>query len=170
MAQNNLILVGLGNPGKEYEGTYHNAGRMFLEYLASDANWQRPGRRSFEYAKGPSGIILVRPLSFMNQSGLAVISALRYFKAKTDDLLVLHDDSDLPLGQFKISSGQGPAGHRGVSSVIAALGTKDFRRVRIGVRTRNGRAGEFVLKTASTAETETLQLVFGDILKLMVKA
>lgn len=161
------LIIGLGNPGKEYEKTYHNAGFLALQHLARDAgkNWKR-GADSWEYLKlGKS--ILVRPLTFMNNSGQAVKSALAYFKVLPQNLLVIHDDSDLPLGKYKLVFGRGSAGHKGVESIQKALKTKEFSRLRLGIRPevkgvglppegRREKAETFVLKKMSSADLKKL--------------
>jgi len=164
------IIVGLGNPGDEYEYTYHNVGMLFLKELEATRNilFKNHTSKIFQYAKiGPK--IFIKSLTFMNESGSAVQIALHYFKEKTQHLLVIHDDSDLTLGSYKIDFGKGAAGHRGVASIINALGTKDFVRVRIGIRPlavegkRRERASEFVLKKIKKEELETFSHTFRTI-------
>ncbi|MFH0890633.1 MAG: aminoacyl-tRNA hydrolase [Candidatus Liptonbacteria bacterium] len=163
-----IVLAGLGTPGKEYDKTYHNVGRMFLDFLPGRTAWQRPGRRPFEYRRAEN-FILVRPLLYMNESGRAVASALNYFKTEPERLLVAQDESDLVLGTYKISKNRGAAGHRGILSILKELGTPDFTRIRIGIHGKSGKAGGFVLNKMSTGDLEKLHLVFGDILKLIEK-
>ncbi|HTY39809.1 MAG TPA: aminoacyl-tRNA hydrolase [Candidatus Paceibacterota bacterium] len=160
------LVVGLGNPGLEYDHTYHNAGQLALEWLAGEASWKN--RPTFEYAR-MKGMILVRPKTFMNDSGNAVTAALSYFKIQPVDLLVIHDESDLPLGTAKLVFGRGAAGHRGVSSIIAALGTKDFWRLRLGIRIRRGKAGGFVLKKMTAPEREILYGALGASIEKVTK-
>ncbi|MBI2012897.1 MAG: aminoacyl-tRNA hydrolase, partial [Candidatus Colwellbacteria bacterium] len=102
------LAIGLGNPGPEYRNTYHNVGRLFIDHLASErANFKR--RSSFEYFQLTNLLTLVKPLTFMNQSGGATLNARKYFNSKPREILVVHDDSDLPLGSFKLSFGRGSA-------------------------------------------------------------
>ena len=132
------LIVGLGNPGAEYQNTYHNVGAQALEAIAGslgdghDVRWDTY-KKIFAYARIP-GWIFVRPLSFMNTSGVAVREAAKKLSIPAERIILLHDDSDLPLGTWKISRGRGAAGHHGVESAIAELGTNDFMRVRIGIR------------------------------------
>lgn len=147
--------MGLGNPGAEYDGTYHNAGRMFVEYLAkkNGLTFERPSKKLFEYAKqGPH--VLAVPKVFMNDSGRAALEALAYFKRpaapQPGDFLIAHDDSDIALGDYKVSVGGGAAGHHGIESIIATLGTPEFARLRFGIRPQDEdvprkKAGDFVL-------------------------
>lgn len=167
------LIVGLGNPGKDYQNTYHNIGCMFLDYLFDSAKFKV--YKNFEYLK-IGNVVVVKPLTFMNESGAAVASAVRYFKAKTNELLIIHDDSDIELGKYKISAGRGSAGHKGVKSIIKAVGTKDFARLRIGVRReanppslnlpagkaglRRARASDFVLKKISKIDRLLLNSAF----------
>lgn len=110
------LIVGLGNPGKKYVGTRHNVGADFV--------------RSIERVDGARLFVTD---TFMNESGPAIAAALKKWKIKTADLVVVHDDLDLPLGTIKTSTGSGAAGHKGVQSVIDALGTKEFTRIRLGI-------------------------------------
>ncbi len=101
----------------------------------------------------------------MNESGRAVRDALRYFKSKPDSLLVLQDDSDLPLGTWKSAFGRGTAGHHGVASIVQELKTNEFKRIRIGIRKRDSKekAGSFVLKPIRPTEQKSLENVFREI-------
>ncbi|MEK7652437.1 MAG: aminoacyl-tRNA hydrolase [Patescibacteria group bacterium] len=134
----NYIIVGLGNPGKEYIKTRHNTGRIVLDYFANKNNFDE-----FEKDKktnglltkekmGKSGIILVKPETFMNKSGDCVS---KFIKSKKDalGLVVIHDDLDLRMGKFKISFNKGSAGHRGLESIIKKIKTNEFTRVRVGI-------------------------------------
>ncbi|MEK7464396.1 MAG: hypothetical protein AAB617_01310 [Patescibacteria group bacterium] len=145
-------IIGLGNPGTEYDNTYHNAGAIFIDILSKI----KPEKR-FKKTNG-----------FMNESGADVKKILRLLGARTQDLLLVHDDSDLELGQYKISYGSGSAGHNGVASVIDVLGTKDFWRLRIGIRndkTTRQKAGGFVLKKIQLLDKKILLSVFSEIIQ-----
>lgn len=131
-------IVGLGNPGSEYTETRHNIGRMLLEEFAKKrdfSDWQMNKKTKALEAKGEVGkekVTLVLPETFMNKSGEA---ARHYVKSKkdTERLVVVYDELDLPIGQFKISFGRSSGGHRGVESLIKHLKTKDFVRIRVGI-------------------------------------
>src|SRR3989344_3226971 len=143
------IVIGLGNPGSVYRNTYHNAGYMAIGHLAEnaqEAKWRQG--KNFTYLK-INGPILVKPAVFMNESGRSAKEALKHFKIKPENLLLVHDDSDLKAGVCKIGFGRGAAGHHGVISVIEHLKTSDFWRARIGIRSRSGKAGEFALQKIS---------------------
>jgi PTH1 family peptidyl-tRNA hydrolase len=160
------LVLGLRNPGEEYKGTYHNVGGLFVDYLASVLGVSFKKARYFEYAKS-NGLILAKSLVYMNESGIAAAAAVKYFDLAGDQLSVAHDDSDLTLGNFKISAGQSAAGHHGIESVIVALGTKDFSRIRIGVRpgqeVKRKKAGEFVLNHISRNNSKILEGAFDKI-------
>lgn len=173
------LIAGLGNPGKEYQKTYHNSGLLALARLArnSGGKWKK-GNGGWEYAE-IGGTILLRPLIFMNQSGGAIRAALAYFKISPEKLLIIHDDSDLALGKFKLVFGRGAAGHKGVESIQKTLGTKNFWRLRLGIRPeanfsspklRRAKAGDFVLKNMSAAEVKKIYSALeGARVKLTVK-
>ena len=132
------IIVGLGNPGEEYEGTRHNAGFLCVARFASAhgfPEWKEDKKiRALvsEANIGKEKTKLVLPQTFMNKSG-ASVKPLVGSKKAASRLIVVHDDLDLPLGSFKISFGKSSGGHRGVESVMKGVGTKDFMRVRVGI-------------------------------------
>lgn len=163
------LLIGLGNPGREYENTYHNVGRQAIRFLCpADSDFRPAAGGHFEYCRTANGI-LVRPATFMNESGQAARAALKYFRLQPKNMLVLHDDSDLPLGEWRLAFNRGAAGHHGVESIIKTLGTKEFGRLRIGVRHRPGKAGDFVLGRVLPAHKRKLQSAFGEMVKLIEK-
>lgn len=141
---NKIIIIGLGNPGKKYENTPHNAG-----FSALDLFIEKNSLPTFSLVKklqseiseamiGGIKVILVKPLTFMNLSGTAIKKVLSEIKPQSESLIklkiiVIHDDIDIPIGDIKISENRGAAGHKGVLSIIKELGTKDFTRVRIGI-------------------------------------
>ncbi len=164
------LVVGLGNPGEEYRKTYHNAGILFTAYLAENAGAFGKAAQSALVTMRKNGPYWVADTkTFMNESGLAVRAALTARKLRPEALLVAHDDSDIPLGEFKFAFGRGAAGHRGVASVIAALGTNQFWRLRIGVRSQSGKAGAFVLRRISPAHGDTLAAVCGIAYRKLAK-
>lgn len=148
------LIVGLGNPGKEYEKTRHNVGFMVADAFAKEAGFSK--WKDEKYARGATcrgfvescceDVLLLKPDTFMNKSGEAVKKALHDLRLTVNDLLVVHDDLDLPFGTLRLAYDSGSAGHNGVQSVIDALGTKDFWRLRVGVGPKKGEADKFVLK------------------------
>ena len=142
-----VLITGLGNPGKEYKRTRHNIGFRVIDELAKQK---------------PNDVVLLKPQTFMNKSGTAVIEAINFYKIKPADLWVVHDDVDLELGEFKISKNRGSAGHKGVESIIKRLGTKDFNRVRIGICPSKGKpeaVEKFVLQNFTKTEEKTIKEV-----------
>lgn len=131
------LLVGLGNPGREYTGTRHNIGFAVIDRLAEVLAIPLR-RRKFDgcYGEGEwQGIRcgLCQPQTYMNRSGSTVGAFVRWYALAAEDLLVIHDELDIPLGQVKFARGRGAAGHRGVASVIEAIGSPAFHRLRVGI-------------------------------------
>lgn len=132
-----LVIVGLGNPGKEYEKTRHNAGRNAVEFVAKNEDFDEfvfNGKSKALVTKGNIGTesaVLVLPETMMNNSGKAVSAFIKSPKA-AKNLLIIHDDLDLSLGTIKMVFGRGSGGHKGVESVMRALKTENFARIRIG--------------------------------------
>lgn len=162
------LIVGLGNPGDKYKTTRHNAGFLavdhFLEGIAAaSAKWEnnfdsRIATATIENEK----IIFLKPQTFMNESGRAVSQALNFYKVSiAENLLIVHDEVDLPLGTVRLSSDSSAAGHNGVASVIEHLGSQNFHRLRIGVETRESRAhmptDAFVLEGFTAEELARLK-------------
>jgi peptidyl-tRNA hydrolase, PTH1 family len=181
------LIVGLGNPGEKYEKTRHNLGFMVLEHflkdfkLAKDTSWENSVKFKSDMAQIEwqpkhgtlEKVILVKPKTFMNNSGLAVKILADFYKITADNIWIVHDDIDLPLGNLKIRFGGASAGHRGVESVMEHLGTDKFWRFRMGVgekrelndsRVKN--VDDFVLGTFSGAEKGRLK----DVIKRGVNA
>ena len=132
------VVVGLGNPGSEYRDTRHNVGQRVLDHLARetfrDAPWQRHGAWAVSTGRWRGDTVtLVKPRAFMNESGPVVARALREHHADHHDLILVYDDIDLPLGAVRLRMKGSAGGHNGVRSVIAALGTPQIRRVKVGI-------------------------------------
>jgi len=158
------IVVGLGNPGKRYEKTPHNAGFMTIDVLAGQlvCRTRRSLRFSARIGKttyGGESVWLVKPQTFMNNSGMAVGAILRYLKIDLSDLIVVLDDADLPLGRLRVRPEGGSGGHRGLKSIIEHIGGGDFVRLRVGIgRDKGGRAlVEHVLSTLSAGEQKLME-------------
>lgn len=141
------LIVGLGNPGDKYKNTRHNLGFEAVEEIARKGKWQMANgwqaesKFKAEVCKG-NGIILAKPLTFMNLSGLAVEPIASYYKVPVENIIVIHDELDLPLGHIKIRIGGSGAGHHGVESVMERLGDEKFIRVRLGISTWQAISGE----------------------------
>jgi PTH1 family peptidyl-tRNA hydrolase len=131
-----LLVVGLGNPGREYERTRHNAGWLVLDELARrhGGSWRSKFSGSLaEVRLGDAKLALLKPETYMNESGRSVGAAARFFKVPPEQVLVAHDDVDLESGRLQARSGGGLAGHNGLRSLGQHLGSQDFLRLRIGV-------------------------------------
>jgi len=142
-----ILIVGLGNPGKKYINTRHNIGSRIIDEL-----------KSLNY----EDVILVKPRTFMNESGKAVRNLLKTYHLKPDNLIIIHDDLDLPLGKMRIVKNRGSAGHKGVQSIIAELKTKDFVRFRIGICPKNSKPKNpenFVLQKFNKEEEKIIKKV-----------
>lgn len=129
------IIIGLGNPEKKYDLTRHNVGFMFLDELQK--KWKFP---EFEFSKKFNALaskeketLLVKPQTFMNLSGTSVRAILDFYKLTPENIIVIHDDIDIELGKYKIATDSSSAGHNGVQNIIDQLGTKEFRRIRVGI-------------------------------------
>ena len=131
-----LLVAGLGNPGREYERTRHNAGWMVLDELARrhGGSWRSKFSGSLaEVRLGDLRLALLKPETYMNDSGRSVGAAVRFFKVEPERVLVVHDDVDLEAGRLQARAGGGLAGHNGLRSLAQHLGSQDFLRLRIGV-------------------------------------
>jgi len=129
-----IIIVGLGNPGKKYSNSRHNAGWMVLDTLTGKIDWKDNEKyQAFVYTTELENkeVELLKPNTFMNNSGIAVAYALK--KYPKSRLIVVHDDKDIPLGEIRVQHDRSAAGHNGVKSIIEHIGTQDFTRVRIGI-------------------------------------
>lgn len=171
------LIVGLGNPGKSYIKTRHNVGFLMIDELQkrySFPEFTLSKKHTSLVSEGivnETQVLLAKPQTFMNNSGKAVKS---FAKAKPT-LIVVHDDIDIPLGSIKVSENRGSAGHKGIDSIIQSLGTKNFTRIRIGIRPTKGKPDnieKFVLKSFSSTETKLLTPSIADAMQnllLLVK-
>ncbi len=165
------LVVGLGNPGSEYERTRHNVGFMVIEELAGRAK-AGPARAKFgaEVLEGGNlggeKVTFCKPMEFMNVSGGAVGRAAGFWKVPPANVLVLHDELDLPFGKLRLATGGGPGGHNGIKSIISTLGP-DFPRVRIGIGRPpgSGDAAGYVLSAFSRDEQKELPFVIAEAME-----
>ncbi len=164
------IVVGLRNPGPDYEGTRHNVGAEVVERVLELAQ-TRPGRAPSRISGliaqtgvGEDRTLFLLPFTFMNESGRAVRATLDYYRVPVDDLLVIHDDIDLPFGRLRLQVGGGSGGHNGIRSLERVLGTKEFSRLKVGVGRPPGRQdpADFVLSRFSKEERGEVDLVVED--------
>lgn len=163
------VVVGLGNPGPEYAATRHNVGQMVVDELAArhGASFSALKRaRAVTASIRPAGpgtepVILAKPLSYMNLSGGPVAAVVQYHSVTPTDVVVVHDELDVPFGSIKLKRGGGSAGHNGLKDITKALDTPEYIRVRVGIGRPPGRqsAADFVLKPFSAAERKELDLL-----------
>ena len=179
---NHKIIIGLGNPGKEHENTRHNIGFLFVdqlkEFLNAEefkferrlfadiakaefpiSNFQFSNKSQIPNSKNKYKILLVKPQTMMNNSGKSVKLIIENLKLKIENLIVVHDDIDILWGNFKFSFGRSSAGHKGVESIIKALKTKNFWRLRIGIQPtfkKHTSADKIILKKFTPTELKTL--------------
>jgi PTH1 family peptidyl-tRNA hydrolase len=162
------LVVGLGNPGKEYAGNRHNVGFMVADLLASrvGAKFGRSKRAHAEVAEGRLGfggpkLILAKPLTFMNLAGGAVVALAQFFKVPVERVIAVHDELDVPFGQVRAKRGGGEGGHNGLRSMSKSLAAKDYARVRFGIGRPPGRQdpADYVLSDFSGAERKELEFL-----------
>ncbi len=170
MTGNTLVVVGLGNPGPGYAGNRHNVGQMVLDELASrmgatfkkhkTPNHVAEGR----LVPGGTRLVLAKPGSFMNTSGGPVSSVLGFYSATPADLVVVHDELDLPFDTVRLKGSGGHGGHNGLRDIIKATGTNEFMRVRVGIGRPPGRQdpADYVLRDFAAAEKKTLPILLAD--------
>jgi PTH1 family peptidyl-tRNA hydrolase len=160
-----FIIVGLGNPGREFRETRHNIGFMLLNRLAErlGIEFSRMESKSLVTKGDYRGhrLILAKPMTYMNLSGQAVSSLVRFYKITLENLLVAYDDVDLPLGTLRLRPAGGAGGHKGLQSIIQQIGTPDFPRLRLGIGRPPGKksAASYVLKDFSADENEFLPVI-----------
>lgn len=156
------LVVGLGNPGGQYEGSRHNAGFMAADMLHQQADCSVPYVERFQglWAQvkcAGESVGLLKPQTYMNRSGQSVAQAMSYLQILIDDLVVLHDDLDLLWGQVKVKVGGGSGGHRGLESCFSEIGSQDFARVRMGIgRPLDGDVTRYVLEQFDDEQREQL--------------
>ena len=170
------LILGLGNPGQRFESTYHNAGYLFIDYLVHKLNLEEKGesgsKKALIYFKYKEKFFC-KSLAFMNLSGVALKDALKIRKVRPEEILIAHDDSDIKIGSYKLSIGKNSAGHKGVDSIIKTLGSKNFWRLRIGIRPANekkrSKAETFVLKKINPAHRKILYSTLGGIIEKLIE-
>lgn len=181
------MIVGLGNPGPKYEVTRHNIGFLFIDYVIDEMkeSWSIDSnlRKNFKSLcftgsvkgkEGPEKVLFLKPETFMNLSGQAVAEAARFYQIEPKDIVVIHDDLDLPLDQLRIKQGGSAGGHKGLKSIDECLGSKDYWRFRLGIGrpVHKGQVIDFVLQPFTEDECAGFDHWFkrvGEALDLMLK-
>jgi peptidyl-tRNA hydrolase, PTH1 family len=168
-----LLIIGLGNPGKKYQKTRHNAGFKVVEEIAikfafPEFKFYLPLEAEIsERMAGQKKVVIAKPQTFMNSSGEAVKKIIKKWGISAENLIVVHDDLDIVIGKIKISKNRGAAGHKGVDSIIKELKTKDFTRFRIGIQPKTGKPKnpeKFVLQNFAKKEQQPLESAFKEII------
>lgn len=156
------VIVGLGNPGFQYKKTRHNIGFMVIDELSNKLS-TKVKQKKFNSLIGQctfrnEKLVLVKPQTYMNESGIAVRPLLDYYKLPAEDLVVIYDDLDLPTGKIRLRQKGGSGGHNGIKSLISHLGTKDFNRIRVGIDRppQENIVIDYVLKPFSKNEKEII--------------
>ncbi|KKS66454.1 MAG: Peptidyl-tRNA hydrolase [candidate division WWE3 bacterium GW2011_GWB1_42_6] len=163
------LIVGLGNPGENYEKTRHNAGYLFINKLAGKDKFEVNRKQEAEVLK-KGELILAKPFTFMNDSGRAVRKIMDFYKLSIENVVVIHDDLDIAFGEYKIQKEVGPKVHNGIKSIEQYLGRKDFLRVRIGIDNRQpgvsyGTGADYVLSKMGKEELKELDGVIEEAAK-----
>ena len=165
------LIVGLGNPGPEYEKTRHNIGQMVLDELAKEVggSFKKHSKASAVVVEGRLGfggpkVILMKSLGYMNTSGGPVSAVAKFYGIDPDHIIVVHDELDIPFDTIKLKIGGGEGGHNGLRDITKALGTKDYYRVRTGIGRPPGRmdTADFVLKPFSSTEAKDLPFLISN--------
>lgn len=159
-----ILLVGLGNIGRAYDNTYHNVGFQCLSSFVDGEFKQDHKLESFVFTQ--AGIVYAKPTTMMNRSGRAVQKLQAYYQISRERTIIIHDDSDISLGEYKIHANRGTGGHNGIASIIDFCGGKEMTRVRIGVRAEQFqflKAKDFVLQPISVTDRDLLETIYKDI-------
>jgi PTH1 family peptidyl-tRNA hydrolase len=175
-----LLIIGLGNPGKKYIGTRHNVGFEFLDKLKKEWNFPKfefSNKFDSEISEGNYKLqttnyklLLIKPQTFMNLSGSAVQDIMSFYKLSPNDILIIHDDKDIALGEYRSAADSSSAGHNGVQNIIDQIGTQKFKRIRIGIGTETDLPSEvFVLQKFSDEEKEKIEKVLDEVLEEVKK-
>lgn len=159
-----ILITGLGNPGKKYSRTRHNTGFEFLEYYKESKHFPDFNfiDKFSSFISEQNKIYLALPQIFMNDSGKAVASIKNFYKLDFGNIIIVHDDIDIELGEIRLSKDSGSAGHKGIESIINDLGTKNFYRIRIGIKPKKkpNNTEKFVLKKFSKKEYQLIEEAF----------
>ena len=163
------MIVGLGNPGKDYQNTRHNVGFMVLDYFPGNNSWKEKFNAMYNIQQiNGEKVLFVKPLTFMNLSGDAVVEFVNYYDIELDDILIIHDDLDLPFGKYKLKVNSSAGGHNGIKSIISRLGSQDFARLKVGIsHDRSIDTKDYVLGNFSKADKETFNTMCETFTKII---
>lgn len=167
------LIVGLGNPGKEYQNTRHNVGYMVLDKYIKEVDWKEKFNALYlEKRIDNEKVIFVKPLTYMNLSGNAVVKFVNFYNLNIEDILVIQDDLDLTFGNYKLKKNSSAGGHNGIKSIISSLGSQEFLRLKIGVSNdKSIDTKDYVLGKFSKSDLEkldSLQNIFNEVIESFV--
>lgn len=156
------LIVGLGNPGREYDKTRHNIGFMFLDNFLKESFNLNKKFNALELEKNINGerVLFVKPLSYMNLSGEVVSKYVNFYKISLDDILIIQDDLDMDIGKFKFLFNHGDGGHNGIKNIILNLCSKSFLRLKIGISKTNGDVKDYVLGKFNSSSLDIIDNSF----------
>ena len=164
------LVVGLGNPGREYDKTRHNIGYMFLDYVTNNHEFSLNKKfNAMEYETNIDGekVLFIKPKTFMNLSGEAVLKYANFYKITPDDILIIQDDLDMDIGKYKLMFNHGDGGHNGIKNIILNLGSREFLRLKIGISKANIDTKDYVLGRLSKTELDTLNETFSKLVNFI---
>ena len=166
------LVVGLGNKGREYENTRHNMGFMLVDRYLQDKNITDKFKEKFnaiyiETTINNEKVIFIKPMTYMNNSGIAVRAFLDFYKLNSEDVLVISDDLDLDLGKFRLRRNGSSGGHNGLKSIISHLGTDNFKRLRIGISNDKDDVINYVLSKFSKKELNEIDTMFDTLVDVL---
>jgi len=167
------LIVGLGNPDKKYQNTRHNLGQNIIRQYLKKQNLHLENYPKFKAAlvqnriNNKPEILLGQNLNFMNDAGVTIQKISNFYKIPSENILIIHDDLDLPVGEYRVQFDRGPAGHNGIKSIIEKLGTQQFNRIRIGIGKPQGNISveDYVLKNFSQEESSIISSITPEIFK-----
>ena len=159
-----ILIIGLGNPEEKYENTPHNVGFKTIDLFKERFSFPNFSLKEKALISKKDDVILAKPQTYMNESGLAVREIMNFYKISKEDLWIIHDENDLKLGEFKISKDISSKGHNGIKSIIEKIGTQDFIRFRIGINSNQKEdLIDYVLKPFSKENTEIINETIFDV-------
>ena len=166
------LIVGLGNKGREYENTRHNMGFMLVDRYLQYKNITDKFKEKFnamyiETTINNEKVIFIKPMTYMNNSGIAVRTFLDFYKLNSEDVLVISDDLDLDLGKFRLRRNGSSGGHNGLKSIISHLGTDNFKRLRIGISNDKDDVINYVLSKFSKKELNEIDIMFDTLVDVL---
>lgn len=160
------LVVGLGNPGEEYNRTRHNIGFMFLDYVTSNGSFvlnKKFNSLEYETVIFNEKVLFVKPLTYMNLSGETVLKYINYYKIQVNDILVIQDDLDMDIGKYKLMFNHGDGGHNGIKNIISLVGSREFLRLKIGISKASMNTKDYVLGKFSSTEFKIIENVFFEL-------